>query len=300
MNNHHPLPERDYSDIVMPASVQQLVLENAVLHGKFEITSNILHDIGNALVGLGSYLNRISHSLEQNDPENLRKLSEFFVAQQESMKAFIGEPKSSAVIKMLDSLAETQIKGRDDIKHSVSEQLHILTHIKEILIIQRQYLAGQEPNESKSADLGSIVNDCLAMLYASIEKRGISVIIDISEGLPAIYVNRTRLMQVILNILKNSMEAIPLDTTSKEISISAFTEKGGLVLQVKDSGQGFDKTTGDQLFSRGFTTKSYGTGLGLGHCRSILEEHKGTILLKSDGPGKGAETTMRFPVKKIN
>ena len=69
-----------------------------------------------------------------------------------------------------------------------------------------------------------------------------------------------------------------------------------LVLQVHDSGNGFDGTIGRQLFERGFTTKSSGTGLGLNSCRAIIESFEGTIDITSEGPGKGALATIAFKI----
>jgi len=104
------------------------------------------------------------------------------------------------------------------------------------------------------------------------------------------------LMQVILNVLKNSIEAIDMNGVKKIISINVFTRDGMLILQVHDSGNGFDEATGSKLFERGFTTKSSGTGLGLYNCRVIIESFDSTFDITSEGPGKGALTTIGFKI----
>jgi signal transduction histidine kinase len=101
-------------------------------------------------------------------------------------------------------------------------------------------------------------------------------------------------MQAILNILKNSIESIDRNAEEKSITLNAFTKPGQLVIQIKDSGAGFDQSTADQLFKRGFSTKFSGSGFGLYNCRSIIESHEGTINISSEGPGKGALTTIGF------
>ncbi|HEY0432489.1 MAG TPA: ATP-binding protein, partial [Chitinophagaceae bacterium] len=174
------------------------------------------------------------------------------------------------------------------------EQVNIIKHIQEMLTIQRQYVAGHTALEKKAANLHSIVNDCMAMLYASLEKRGIRVAINIPPDLPRIKADHTRLMQVVLNLLKNSLEAIPLNAEQKLISIDAVAAGDVITLQMHDTGHGFDDETGRQLFVRGFTTKASGTGLGLANCRAIVEGHNGTIGISSEGFGKGATTTIKF------
>jgi signal transduction histidine kinase len=277
-------------------AIQLLLSEKAVVQGKFEIASNILHDIGNAVVGFGSYVSRIKRSLEQNNPENLQKLSDFFATRQTAMAGAIGEAKADAVIKMLNGLTESQRNNQEEISKSVTEQLHIITHIQDILNIQRQYVNGNDLQERKKINLRSIIKDCLSMLFASIEKRSITISVDIPEVLPVIMGDRTRLMQVILNLLKNSIEAIDFNAAEKIISLNVSIQADMLVLQVRDNGHGFDETTGGQVFERGFTTKASGSGLGLSNCRTIIESHDGAFDITSEGFGKGAVATIKFKI----
>jgi signal transduction histidine kinase len=276
--------------------ILQILLDKAVTQEKFEIVSNVLHDIGNAVVGFGSYLTRIKRSLEENNPENLQNLAGFFETQQSAIATGIGEAKAGAVLSMLKSIIETQVANQDTIHKSIIEQHTSINHIQEILNIQRQYMSGNGIQEKKATKLRDIINDCMSMLFASIEKRSIRLSINIPVELPLIQCNRTRLMQVILNILKNSIEAIDIHSIKKAIGLNVFSHDDLLILQVHDSGNGFDEATGRKLFERGFTTKSSGTGLGLNSCRAIIESFEGTIDITSDGPGKGALTTITFKI----
>jgi signal transduction histidine kinase len=276
--------------------LQQAMLDRSVAQGKFDIASDVLHDIGNAVVGFGSYLTRIRRALEQNSPDNLQNLTGFFNTQQAAMAAAIGEAKAAAVITMLTSIAEAQQVSQEEIRKSITEQLNIISHIQEILNIQRQYVTGHAIQERNPANIRGIVNDCLSMLFASMDKRSIAVSLDIQAELPVIKGDRTKLMQVILNILKNSIEAIDVQAAEKSISIRGYTEKDWLILQIRDNGCGFDVAQGKRFFERGYTTKSSGTGLGLNNCRAIVESHAGTIDMTSEGPGKGAFTTIRLKI----
>jgi len=276
--------------------IQQLVLEKAIAQQKFDIAANVLHDIGNAVVGFGSYLTRIKRSLAENNPENLQNLTGFFETRQTELGTAIGEEKATAVVSLLNSISAAQKTNQEEIEKSISEQLRIITHIQEILNIQRQYVNGHDILEKKPTNLRTIINDCMAMLFASMEKRGILLSFNIPAELPLIQCDHTRLMQVILNILKNSIEAIDMNGNKKIISLNVFTRDEMLILQVHDSGNGFDEATGSKLFERGFTTKSTGTGLGLNNCRLIIESYNGTIDITSEGTGKGALTTIGFKI----
>jgi signal transduction histidine kinase len=216
------------------------------------------------------------------------------------MGAAIGEAKAGAVVAMLNGIAEAQKNSRKEFRQSITEQLNIIVQIEEILHIQRQYITGQESQERKLINIRSIINDCLAMLFSSIEKSAIAVSLNVPDELPVFKGDRTRLMQVMLSILKNSLEAIDSNAAEKTISLLAHTHEDLLLLQVRDSGSGFDETIAGHLFERGFTTKPSGAGLGLYNCRAIVESHAGTIDVISEGPGKGTLATMKFKLHAGN
>jgi signal transduction histidine kinase len=140
----------------------------------------------------------------------------------------------------------------------------------------------------------NIINDSLAMLYALLDKRAIGVSLNIPAELPIIKGDRTKLMQVLLNILRNSIDAIDINSPEKNISVNAFTNEDQLVLQIKDNGKGFDEHIANQLFRKGFTTKPSNSGMGLHNCKAILESHDGTIAITSEGNGKGTLATMEL------
>jgi signal transduction histidine kinase len=276
--------------------MQQIIADRTIMQGRFEITANVLHDIGNGLVGFGSYLNKIENSVEQENTDNLLNLADFFNGQQQALAKVLGEAKSGAVIKILNGIAQLQKSKREDIGKSISEQKIIITHIQEILNIHRQYIHGNDVQEKHQVNIRGIIADCISMLLASFNKRGITISLHVPDELPVIKGDRTRLMQAILNLLKNSIEAISIYAPDKTISLNANVQPGWLIIQIRDSGDGFDEETGRMLFKRGFTTKFSGSGLGLSSCKAIVEGHDGTIDISSDGPQKGALTTIKFKI----
>ena len=272
------------------------VLEKAVAQGKFEIASDVMHDIGNAVVGFGSYLSQIRRLQSEDNPANLQNLADFFEKQQSAMDAAIGKTKTDALVKMLSSMAQTQKSSQEEINKSIVAQLNIVTNIHEILNIQRQYINGHESQERKTINLKDTINDSISMVLASIDKMGIDVSSNIAPDLPLIKGDRTKLMQLTLNMLKNSIEAIDRNAEEKTISICAHTKGNQFIIQVKDNGHGFDKSIRNQLLNRGFSTKSSASGLGLYNCQIIAESHEGTVEIDSEGPGKGAVTTVTLKI----
>jgi PAS domain S-box-containing protein len=273
---------------------QAAMMEKALAQGKFEIASSVMHDIGNAVVGFGSYLTRIRRMQEGDKMDKLQQLTGYFDENKKAIAGVIGEDKARAIVQMLCSIGLTQRSNNEEINKAITEQFNIIGHIQEILNIQRQYVAGHESQERKAVNIRAVINDSLSMVFASLDKLAIDVKLNIAPDLPIIKGDRTKLMQVFLNLLKNSIESINKDADNKVISIDGYMQSGRMVLQIRDSGDGFDKATSETLFKKGFTTKPAGNGLGLYNCRSIIESHDGSIDITSEGPGKGASATIGF------
>jgi len=272
-------------------------MEKAIAQGKFEIASEFLHDIGNAMVGLGSHLTRINRVVDQNNIGNIKSLTVFLKTHQTAIATAIGAQKAAALISVTEGIELTQSDNTAEINKSINELLNIITHIQEILNIQRQLVRGHKgAHERKLVNLENIIYDCRSMLFASIDKKGIQFNVNVQPGTYTIKGDHTKLMQVILNILKNSIEAISPDAKEKNINIKMHITGSVLELTITDNGQGFDAKTADLFFVRGFTTKKNGTGLGLYNCRTIIESHTGSFEIKSDGPGFGATSTIRFSI----
>ena len=258
-------------------------LDKAVAQGKFEIASGVMHDIGNAVVGFGSYLTRIKRLQEKDNSESLQQLSHFFEEQKSALITAIGEAKADAVIKMLGGIAQTHKNNQEEITKSITEQLGIIANIEEIISIQRQYISGHASKERKPANLKNIINDSLSMLFSSVDKLAVNVSLNIEDDLPLIKGDHTKLMQLMLNVLKSSIEDIETNPNEKTICINAYTDANKLVLQIKDNGNRLAEKSND-------------TGHSLNNCKAIVESHEGTIDITSEGPGKGTLTTIGFKI----
>jgi len=270
-------------------------VERAIAKGKFEIASEVLHDIGNALVGLGSHVGRIDRAAGQSNLDVVKNLSLFLKGQQAAIGDAIGDDKAEALLAVTEGFTKNQTDNEVEIRRSVTELQNIITHIQDILNIQRQLVREHTGvHQRKPVDLVKIIDDCKAMLFASFDKKGILFETDIKSGDYKIKGDHTKLIQVILNLLKNSIEAIGFDNPDKKITVKMQAVGNVIEMSIADNGQGFDTATAELLFVKGFTTKTQGTGLGLYNCRVIIESHNGFFDIKSDGPGLGAKAIVKF------
>ena len=99
--------------------------------------------------------------------------------------------------------------------------------------------------------------------------------------------------QVLLNLIRNSIQALDGIRTGKSISVLADQDVTGVQISVKDNGCGIDTDNMDNIFIPFYTTRTKGSGIGLSFAKQIMRLHNGMISVKSD-PGKGAEFILRF------
>jgi len=107
--------------------------------------------------------------------------------------------------------------------------------------------------------------------------------------------DRTQLIRVITNLVKNAIQAIPEEQERKDIFVRVYKEENSAIILVKDNGKGITEQNKARIFEPKFTTKSSGMGLGLAIIKNIIENYNGTITFKSE-EGKGTEFLVSFPI----
>jgi signal transduction histidine kinase len=106
--------------------------------------------------------------------------------------------------------------------------------------------------------------------------------------------DRTQLIRVVTNLVKNGIQAMPTDKEDPQIKVRVFTEDNMVKITVEDNGSGIAEETKARVFEPKFTTKSSGMGLGLAMVKNIVETFKGNITFTSE-LGKGTVFTVTFP-----
>jgi signal transduction histidine kinase len=109
-----------------------------------------------------------------------------------------------------------------------------------------------------------------------------------------LYADRIMVEQVLINLLKNAIEACE-ESLSPQIIVEAVQKNGMVIISVIDNGSGIVPEAIDKIFVPFFTTKSKGSGIGLSLCRQIMNRHRGSISLDSQVE-KGSSFVLRFPI----
>ena len=109
--------------------------------------------------------------------------------------------------------------------------------------------------------------------------------------------DKTQLIRVITNLVKNAIQAIPEEQEKKSVFVTVFREDNQVKIAVKDNGKGISEENAIRIFEPKFTTKSSGMGLGLAIIKNIIENYNGTIIFESE-LNIGTEFLVSFPINK--
>jgi PAS domain S-box-containing protein len=120
----------------------------------------------------------------------------------------------------------------------------------------------------------------------------ITVTKKLDANLPQIEIDVDQMRQVMVNLITNAVQAMP---EGGELTISARQKKEALEIMITDTGPGIPKEVIGKIFDPLFTTKAKGIGLGLAVCKSIIDNHKGSISVSSK-EGKGTTFTIKLPL----
>ncbi len=150
----------------------------------------------------------------------------------------------------------------------------------------RGFVKRSEP-QRKSSDVAAIINDAVGLVEIEAHRHRLSISSKIAENLPKIDLDPVLILQVLVNLLKNSLDSMrevyPLSSrwSAPAVKISADLETSTfpamLRIQVTDAGSGIPDAVIQHMFEPFFSTKSDGMGMGLNICRSIVESHRGRL-----------------------
>jgi PAS domain S-box-containing protein len=146
-------------------------------------------------------------------------------------------------------------------------------------------------------DVNEVVREMIVLLRSEATRYSISVRTELAPDLPQVMGDRVQLQQVLMNLLLNGMDAMKDVDTTRELIINSQPAKNEQVMvSVSDTGVGLPQQQAEQIFNAFFTTKPYGTGMGLRISRSIIESHGGRLWAANNSP-RGASFCFTLPTK---
>jgi signal transduction histidine kinase len=280
---------------------QSNLLRQAHEAGMAEMAVGILHNIGNAIIPAKVSLFRLSSRMGQKPLlDNLPAALDEIAKTVPELPSLSEQQKDRllTIIKLVPATIEEEYALNTG---EIEQIRHKCTHIESIISLQMRY--ARLFGDIENVDVPQVVEDALALLDDALQNRSIRILKNFSE-VPRVRIEKTKLIQIIVNLIKNGYEAMDkVPMQDRTLVLTIRPEPGppqGLTLSVKDNGIGFSPEDRHELFKFGYTTKSKGSGFGLHSCANFLTARNGSISAHSEGPNKGAEFMVRLALNESN
>jgi two-component system sensor kinase FixL len=180
------------------------------------------------------------------------------------------------------------------------EQIAAQAHRAADIIKHIRGLTGSREPQRTPVNLEAILREAVRMLQDEASQHRVAMVVKVAHNLPAIRGDTVEIEQVVLNLMRNALEAMSeARVTDRTLTITGAPTEGRLVeVAVADTGRGVAPELAEKIFESFFTTKREGLGIGLALSRRIVEAHGGRLWVESDGrtgatfrftlPGEGA------------
>jgi len=241
------------------------VIESERIQALTLLAASVAHELGNPLNALSIHLQLIERELRKLQP-------------------------SSGLVK----LDEYQINEISDISAKLEKYVNVAKgEVGRLDYIVTQFLQAIRPAKpnSKKNSLNDIVEETIELLRPEFNNRGQSLKLDLVEDLPLAFFDIGQIKQSLINLMKNSMQAM---STGGELMIKTGEAGDGIWVSLTDTGCGIPQEQIKQIFEPYYTTKEKGSGLGLMIVQRIVRDHDGRLELTSHG-SKGATFRIWLP-----
>lgn len=149
-----------------------------------------------------------------------------------------------------------------------------------------------------ATEVNHLAREATLLVEGDARRHDIAVRFDLDASLPAVRLDGIQIEQVILNLLRNAIEAMAAGNERDLLVRTRVAADGSVELSVRDTGVGLDGAEAERIFEAFYTTKSGGLGMGLSISRSIVEAHGGRLWSESN-EGRGSTFTLSLPASAV-
>jgi signal transduction histidine kinase len=261
--------------------------------GMAENATNVLHDVGNALNAVKTSADLLAEARKLHPANDVARLAELLAAHRDDLPGYLAA-HGDKVLRFLDALAGSAREHADTTSVEATRLQDGIAHIE--AIVRRQQDVVGESGAREVCTVTELVAAALGLSRAARAKVRVESDGAVRSG-ALVEVDRHRVLQILVNLLENACDANAQQGTT-DITVRAREDADTVVIEVVDQGAGIAPDVAERIFTRGFTTKAHGHGVGL-HASFALAQAMGAALsFESAGAGKGATFRLRLPLVK--
>ena len=273
------------------------LLVTSRLAGMAEVATSVLHNVGNVMTSVNVLSTSIVELVRDSKIASVTRLGDLLRKNRHELDRFVRDDERGRNIPdYVGQLGEHLTHEQSLLLQKVRVLNENIHHINEIVAMQQNYAKVSGVLETLPPE--EVVEDSLRMHGESIKRHGIKLMRDYAR-LPAMTMDRHKILQILFNLLENAKYACLQGTvTDKKIVVRLEQTKAGFMrLAVADNGMGIPPENLSRIFAQGFSTRRDGHGFGLHSSILAAQDMGGTLTASSDGPGLGATFVLEIPMK---
>lgn len=280
---------------------QQLVT-SARRSGMADVATSVLHNVGNILNSANVSLNVLKENLASENYAKILKIIEMLIDNLPKNPNYLtDDPQGKLISEYLSAFNENMKEKNKIISNEISSLTHHFQHIKDIVATQKIFSGISGINEK--IFVPEVIDNAIQINIDPSSKKEIQINKKYKSS-PFIIIDKSKLLQILVNLLQNAKQSVLEDNNKKlkEILISVNEKNNDKNIEIKviDNGVGIPKNNLTQIFSLGFTTKPNGHGFGLHSSAIAAKELGGSLFAESKGENQGATFTLILPKQQNN
>ena len=263
--------------------------------GMAEVASSVLHNVGNVLNSVNVSAHLLDERIRTTRATGLARVAAMLEEQGDQLGSFIAsDDRGKRLPNYLAQLSSQLVADREVALKELASLVKSIEHIKDIVRMQQTYATYGGVVESVA--VADLVNDSVRLNAEAFSRHRVTLECEFEE-VPGVTVDRHRVLQILVNLIRNAKYACEDSGRSdKRITIRVTRCALGVAIAVVDNGVGIPTENMTRIFSHGFTTRPDGHGFGLHSAAITAQELNGSLRVASDGPGCGATFTLELPI----
>jgi PAS domain S-box-containing protein len=273
------------------------LLDASLRAGMAEIATSVLHNVGNVLNSVNVSSSLIADTVRNSKVANMAKAVALIQAHENDVGDFLtNDPKGKQLIGYLANLAKHLAEEQAEILRESSSLVGNVVHIKEIVAMQQNY--AKSSGVVEWVKVPELVEDAIRMNSGAMNRHNVDLTREF-EAVPDISVEKHKVLQILINVLRNAKYACDDSGRSeKKITVRVTGREGWVQIAIIDNGIGIPPENLTRIFNHGFTTRKEGHGFGVHSGANAAREMGGSLTAVSEGTGHGATFILELPVQK--
>ena len=275
------------------------LMETSRQAGMAEVATGVLHNVGNVLNSVNVSATVLAESVKGTKAGSLARVVELLETNRGNLPAFFAPGGKGQMLPEYLSTLNKQIAAEQAVRlEELSQLTKNIAHIKDIVSMQQNYAKVTGVMENHSPRV--LVDEALKLAIADNERDGVTLELNCPSDIPEVYVDRHKVMQILVNLLTNARQAMLEQPVEKRLVFVQVSVVADVIrISIRDNGCGISPDNLTRIFNHGFTTKKTGHGFGLHSAANSAREMGGQLYAESEGVGFGATFHLELAVRKL-